>query len=252
MKRNDAAPVRARRGQVVAVVLAVGALLLGIGAVKVLAPGGAEDRPASAARLAGASPASGDTIGLDLGPVTQADVAACLAPGFAGDPAEVTVVYGVEQRTHDGSVPVMVLRNQAGQIRLCDQFGGDYPAEAPPEATAAKAVAFLSSGRRDWNCEQRTRTLRRFTMTEWLSTSPEVDALRLRFVVDGVPGPWFTTRPVDGHAHLLGWLDGPLARGARLAVQQRVLDVHGSPVTQTTLPRSQRLPGCSGGSVQIG
>ncbi len=258
MERTDRAPGRRRRrGAVAGTALAVGALVLGIGAVRLLASG---DRPEAgdSARLADGSPLPADAPGLDRGSIDRgsigrADVAGCLAPDFATDPALVTVLYGVRQKTPDGSVPVLILRNRAGRIRLCDEFGGDYLAQLPPErATAANPVAFYSTGRRDWNCEQRTQKLRRFTMTEWLSTSAPVHTVRLRFVVDGTPGAWFATRAANGFAHLQAWLDGPLPRGTRLAVQQEVLDATGAPVAQTMLPAGQRLPGCTAGSVQIG
>ncbi len=253
MQHDDRAPARGHRGVVAATVLTVAAVVLGLGVLRG-GPPGHDGHGDAAARLAGSPTAAGEpTLDLDLGPTGPADVTGCLSPDFAGDPAQVTVLYGVRQRTHDGSVPVLVLRNRAGEVRLCDQFGGDYPAQAPPDrATAAEPVAFYSNGRRDWNCQQRTGTLRRFTLTEWLATASAVNSVRVRFVVNGRPGPWFTTRPVDGLAHLQGWLDGPLHRSARVVVEHQVLDAQGGTVTQTTLPSNQRVAGCSGGSAQIG
>ncbi|MGZ6804661.1 MAG: hypothetical protein ACXVFU_16575, partial [Nocardioidaceae bacterium] len=130
---------------------------------------------------------------------------------------------------------------------------GDYPSQLPlREATAARPVTFYSAGRRDWSCEQASRTLKRFTMTEWLSVTKAVDSVRLRFVVDGTPGPWFTTRASHGFAHLQAWLDGPLPKSRHLLLEEQVLDASGAPVAQDTVPARQKLPGCVSGSVQIG
>lgn len=254
MDRTPHATGRGRYGVIAAVAVVVAALVVGGAALKV-AGGGHDARPSASAQLSASSQLPDGTLDLDLGPVTDpAAIAACLAPDFASDPAEVSVVYGQVQKTRDGSVPVLVLRNTAGEIRLCDVFGGDYPSKAPrDEASAAAPVAFYASGRRDWNCEESTRTLRHFTMTEWLSVAGRVQTVRTRFVVAGTPGPWFTTKAVDGLAHLQAWLDGPLAPGTRVMVQHQVLDADGHRVPQKALPGHQRLPGCSaGGSAQIG
>jgi hypothetical protein len=228
------------------------AVVSGLGAVSVGRVGvtdtGASVRPvASAAR-------TGGVVDLDLGPVTrQAAVARCLASGFATRSGQVRVLYGVRQQLPRGSVAVLILRNGAGTVRLCDQFGGDYPARLPPpRATRTRPVVFYSTGRRDWNCEQSTQRLRRFTMTQWLSTEPVVHSVRLRFVVNGVPRRWFATRPLNGFAHVQAWLSGPLPCSARLAVEERVLDGHGRALRDTALPAHQRLAGCPNGSVQIG
>lgn len=231
-----------RHGAVaLSVVLTAGGLVSGLGTVPSVLP------VASAARTQG-------VLNLDLGPVTRrAAVARCLTPGFATRPAQVSVLYGVRQKLPRGSVAVLILRNRTGTVRLCDQFGGDYLAQLPPpRATPTKPVAFYSTGRRDWNCEQSTQRLRRFTMTQWLSTRPVVHSIRLRFVVNGVPRRWFATRPVNGFAHVQAWLSGPLPRSARLAVEQRALDGQGRALRHTPLPAHQRLPGCTNGSVQIG
>lgn len=235
-----------RHAAVLGAALAVAGVALGVGALQVRAtdpPG-----PDAAARLAG-SPV--ERIDLDLGPASPESVRPCLSPDFGTDPAQISVRYGVRQRTGHGPAPVFVLRNPAGLTRLCDQYGGDYPAQAPaPVATRRHPVAFLSTGRRTWTCDG--RTVDRFVMTEWLSTAPRVRSVRLRFVVGQEPGPWFTTHPEHGFAHLSGWLAGPVAAGTPMAVQQQALDAGGRPVMQRVLPRRERLPGCAGGSAQIG
>lgn len=235
-----------RHAAVLGAALAVAGVALGVGALQVRAtdpPG-----PDPSAQLAGSST---DTVDLDLGPASRAAVRPCLSPDFGTDPAQISVVYGVRQRTGSRPAPALVLRNPAGLTRLCDQYGGDYPAQAPaPVATRRHPVAFFSTGRRLWTCDG--RTVDRFVMTEWLSTAPRVRAVRLRFVVDGQPGPWFTTRPEHGFAHLTGWLAGPMAAGTPMAVQQQVRDAHGRVVRQGVLPHHERLPGCAGGSAQIG
>ena len=73
-----------------------------------------------------------------------------------------------------------------------------------------------------------------------------------RFWVAGVPGPWFETRAHGGYAHLQTWLQGPEPRST-YAQQFQVLDADGTAVPQTALPTGkQPLPGCQGGSVEIG
>jgi len=242
-----------RHGAVVlSVMLTVGALISGLEAAS--ATSGAVTDTAVSVRPAVLAARAGDVLDLDLGPVTRrAAVARCLAPGFATRPAQVSILYGVRQKLPGTSVAVLILRNRAGTVRLCDQFGGDYLAQLPPpRATRTKPVVFYSTGRSDWNCEQTTQRLRRFTMTQWLSTRPVVHTVRLRFVVNGAPRRWFATRPVNGFAHVQAWLSGPLPRNARLAVEQRALDGHGRPLRHTQLPEHRRLAGCTNGSVQIG
>lgn len=248
-----------RQHVVIAVaVLAVAALVLGVSAIRLFGSDSAH-RP-HAAQLAD-GPTSGTTDGtgtgsdveLDVGVAGQAAVADCVGSDFAADPADVTMMYGVQQRTHAGQTAVLVLRNAAGDLRLCDQYGADSPSQAPVEtATADHPVTFLSNGRRDWNCTPDTHELRRFTITEWLSVAPQVDTVQLRFVVDGVAGPWFITHAHDGLVHLAGWLDGPQDRGSRVVMEHRVLDAAGDPVAQQALPGSQKLSGCAAGSAQIG
>ena len=82
--------------------------------------------------------------------------------------------------------------------------------------------------------------------------SPDVATVRERFWVAGVPGPWFETRAHGGYAHLQTWLQGPEPRST-YAQQFQVLDADGTAVPQTALPTGkQPLPGCQGGSVEIG
>ncbi|MGN6130285.1 MAG: hypothetical protein ACTHOK_08080 [Nocardioidaceae bacterium] len=234
-----------RQAVVLAAALAVAGVALGVGALQVHAT---DPGPDAAAQLAD-SPSH--AVALDLGPASPASVKRCLSPDFGTDPAQISVVYGVRQRTGSGAAPAFVLRNAAGVTRLCDQYGGDFPAQAPaPVATRRHPVTFFSSGRRIWTCDG--RTVDRFVTTEWLSTAPRVRSVRLRFVVGGRPGPWFTTRPQHGFAHLTGWLEGPVAHHTPMAVQQQVRDGHGRPVKQHVLPKRERLLGCAGGSAQIG
>lgn len=242
-----------RRGTVAATAAGVATLLLGGGLTSLVWHGHAT-RPAAGPATPGHHRTSGAPVptstSADLGPVTDpAEVKDCLAPGFATDTADVAVVYGVTQKTPDGSSPVLVLRNATGQTRLCDLFGGDYPAMSPlPQADADHPVVFYSTGRRDWTCEQDTHALKRFTVTEWLSVADPVASVRLRFVVGGTPGDWVTTDARDGFVHLQAWLDGPVRHGTSLAMQQQVLDHQGNLVSHTVLPRTQRLPGCGPGS----
>jgi hypothetical protein len=194
-------------------------------------------------------------LDLDVGPVTDpAAIEDCLLPGFARNAESVEVLYGVEQRTADGSVPVLVLRNHDGEVQLCDVQGPDQPATLPlAEASEAEPAVFLASGRAVWDCQG--KKLAGYSNTTWLAVDDSVASVRQRFWVDGVPEPWFTTRAVDGFAHLQTWLSGPLARTAEVQVEHEVLDASGEPVAQSALPAGKRsLETCAagGGDVQIG
>jgi hypothetical protein len=240
---------------VLATILAVAALILGAGWLRALTTSDsttATDRTGHAAVTAVSAPGPND---LDLGAATQDDVATCLSPDFATDPSQVDMLYGVRQRRIGGSVPVLVLRNAAGDVRLCDQFGIDSPSQAPlATVSSARPIAFLSNGRSDWSCAGTSRVLDRFQSSTWLVVSSEVATVEQRYLVDGVAGPWFTTKAQGGYAHLETWLQGPEPAGTKLAQQFRVLDASGNAVRQTALPaRATALTGCSaGGSAQIG
>ena len=210
----------------------------------------------AAGQTTGRSSAGPDTADLDRGAVSDADVATCLAPDFATAVADVDPLYGEVQSTPSGEEPVLVLRNQAGDLRLCDAFGGDSPAVAPlPTPSVTDPVAFLSTGRASWQCTGDDRlALGGYQSTSWLAVAPTVHTIEQRYVVDGSPGEWFSTTPRGGYAHLHTWIDGPLPAGTTYAVQWRVLDADGHPVQQSTLPTARTgLSGCTAaGSAQIG
>lgn len=196
-----------------------------------------------------------EALDLDMGSVTDpAAIEDCLLPGFAADADAVEVLYGVEQRTEEGSTPVLVLRNADGDVQLCDVAGPDQPSTLPlAEPTATEAAVFLANGRASWDCEG--KKLHGYSSTTWLAVDASVDRVQQRFWVDGVPEPWFTTRAVDGFAHLQTWLSGPLTRSAEVEVEHRVLDATGELVSQTALPTGkQPLETCTagGGDAQIG
>jgi hypothetical protein len=191
---------------------------------------------------------------LDVGTTNPDDVVACLAPGFAVAPREVEVLYGVQQRRPGGTNAVLVLRNEAGELRLCDQFGADRPSQAPvPTASREHPVDFLSDGRTEWSCSG--TTLERLRMSTWLVVAPDVATVRQRFVVDGDPGRWFDTEAENGYAHLQTWITGPHSDGTSYAEEFRVLDKAGNAVEQDVLPTEpSALSGCpaGGGSADIG
>lgn len=196
-----------------------------------------------------------EVLDLDMGPVTDpAAIEDCLLPGFAANADAVEVLYGVEQRTIDGSTPVLVLRNTDGDVQLCDVAGPDRPSALPlAEPTAAEPAVFLANGRASWDCEG--KKLHGYSSTAWLAVDASVDRVQQRFWVDGVPEPWFTTKAVDGYAHLQTWLDGPLPKSAEVMVEHRVLDGAGEPVAQSALPtEAEPLETCAdaGADVQIG
>ena len=227
----------------------VAALVLGAGYLKALS---LHTAPAPVAAV----PSDDASVRvIDDGTVSQADVTACLTAGFAADASQVDVLYGVRQLRLGGSNPVLVLRNAAGDVRLCDRFGPDSPSQSPlPAASPTQPVTFLSSGRSSWTCAGTSQVLDRFEQSTWLVVSPTVATVQQRFWVDGVAGPWFETAAQSGYAHLQSWLEGPEPAATRYAEQFRVLDADGVDVPQDALPtRPSALAGCSaGGSAQIG
>ncbi|NUS50443.1 MAG: hypothetical protein HOQ22_05300, partial [Nocardioidaceae bacterium] len=215
----------------------------------------ADDVAISGPSAAGPTVPPADVVDLDRGPVGDASVTACLTPGFATSADQVEVRYARTQATDTGTAAVLVLRNRAGDLRLCDAYGADAPAVAPvPVATDAEPVVFLSTGRATWSCRGADRVLESFRSSTWLAVAPAVRTVQQRFWVGDVPGPWFRTRARDGYAHLQTWLTGPEPAGTRFAVQYRVLGADGADVPQHALPTGRRaLPGCgSGGSAEIG
>jgi hypothetical protein len=236
---------------VLIVVVLVAALLLGVNALH----GHGRDAGTAAAGPQSTLSASAATD-LDQAPVSDADVAACLTPSFATEVADVDLLYGEVQSTPSGQAPVLVLRNTAGDLRLCDAFGGDAPAVAPlPRPSTSEPVVFLSTGRSSWQCTGPAKKgLQGYQSTTWLAVAPAVHTVEQRFFVDDTPGPWFTTQARGGYAHLHTWVEGPQPAGTTYAGQWRVLDAEGHVVQQSALPTAKAtLPGCTGvGSAEIG
>ena len=229
---------------VVGVAMLVAALVLGVGAVKKLSRSD-QPPPRRAAGLSAAESPVGVTD-LDLGPTDAHERSVCAAPGYD------EVLYAERQLRFGGTSGVLVLRNAAGDLRLCDRFGTGGPSEVPlPTPTKDDPVVFVSNGRAAWTCDG--TTLRRFEQSTWLAVSPQVATVRERFWVDGVPGTWFQTAAQNGYAHLQTWLQGP-EPGSRFAQQFQVLDAVGAVVPQTALPTGREpLSGCTGhGSAEIG
>lgn len=242
--------LRGRHGAVVASSLTVAVIVLGIASVKL-----GDTTKASPPTTAELSAGTDEPIlDLDLGPLTGPPAGSvCTAPDVDAGSPEVELLYGMRQKSASGSGPVLLLRDGAGDLLMCDVAGPDRPAQLPlPQASSAEPVVFLTNGRSRWECTG--ETLDRYTSTTWLAVTPDVDRVQQRFVVDGAPGPWFTTHAAGGYAHLQTWLDGPVAGDTRLSTEYRVLDAAGEPVRQSALESAADLPGgCSdGGDVTIG
>lgn len=244
---STTSPSRRHFGAVVAAVLAVAVVVTGASALSLT---GRDPDPTPAQQAS--APTQDPTVDLDQGEPTAADVEACVSGDFAPDASSVEVLYGVRQQSPDGDVPVLLLRNAAGDLRFCDLAGPDAPAQLPlPETSADEPVVFLTNGRRSWDCTG--RQVEGYTATTWLAAGPEVATLQQRYWQDGKPGPWFTTEARGGYAHLQTWVTGPLPEQAQLGVQTQALDADGRTVSWSALPRGrQPLPGCVGGDAQIG
>ena len=237
-------PSAQRRSVVVAAVLGVAAAVVGVSVLQ-----GVGSEPASPPR---ATPTvlGEQVMVLDLGEVPAGEARdACGTPAFSA--GGVDVRYAVRQATEEGDVPVVLLANAEGELRMCDVAGPDHPAQFPvPTASDAEPVVSLA-GRASWECTG-TR-LDRYTSTSWLAVDDAVDRVEQRFVVDGVAGPWFSTKASGGYAHLQAWETGPLPQGTSLVVEHRVLDAEGEPVAQGHLPVGPtELGRCEDGDVQIG
>jgi hypothetical protein len=251
--RTPAFPAGARRnGLAVVAALTVAAVAVGVAAISFPPDPSGDGGPAATTTSASEPSPDASVLEVDHGPGDDPDaVADCAGDGFADDPADVEVLYDVVQEAPDGTTPVLALRNAAGELRLCDMTGPDAPAVLPlPQSDAATPVVELTSGDRVWDCDE--TVLAGFRATTWLSTEPEVAEVAQRFVVDGTPGPWFSSTPVDGVGHLQVWLDRQ-AEGAVIHLEQRALHADGSQV-DTGWAGTQRIAGCAGtdGEVQIG
>ena len=143
-----------------------------------------------------------------------------------------------------------ILRNDDGDLRLCDANGGDYPSQVPIEyADAANPIRHLTNGRMGWDCDG--KRLEAFNVTRWFSVTPAVANVGLRFVVDGAAGPWFSADAKNGFVHVHGWLDEQQADTA-VHLQVRVLDAQGNNVPQTEIATApQPVMACDGSSVEI-
>ncbi len=231
---------------VAAAALGVAVAVVGVSALRDSGSGTATAGPAAEPTVLG-----DELLVLDRGVVSDVDaVRSCATKAFAG-PRPVEVMYGVRQLDADSEAPVVVLRNAAGELRLCDAAGPDSPAQAPvPSASEAEPVVFLGA-RAAWDCTR--ARLDRYSAATWLAVDDQVATVRQRLWVDGEPGPWFTTEAVNGFAHVAAWEDGPLPKGTELAAQYDVLDADGGAVAQDALPVDPEPVGwCEDGDVQIG
>lgn len=245
---------RRRSGAVIVAALTVAAVVVGVAAV--MWPGGSDGAGPTATPTSAGGSGSGDpdatVVLVDHGPTDDPGaVAACAGTGYADDPAEIEVLYDVEQDAPGTTTPVLLLRNAAGDLRLCDMTGPDSPATLPvPEASSDDPVVELTNTDEAWDCDGTVLT--GFRTATWLSVDPAVASIAQRFVVGGTPGQWFSTAPVDGVAHLQTWL-GPQVEGAEVVLEQRALDASGEPVGRTSWDGSRTIAGCEGGGdVQIG
>lgn len=173
----------------------------------------------------------------------------CATSAFAADPDAVRVLYGRRQlQSPTAASRVFVLRNGDGKVLLCDMFGRDRPAILPlPTTSAERPAVFFTNGQRRWSCDG--ATLRSFRMTTWLKVERPVASARVRYVRDGVAGPWFTSARQSRFVHLQSWLRDAAAT-EQLQVELQVLDGAGDPIAVRGLPRGPRpLDGCGGGTL---
>ncbi|MFI5706773.1 hypothetical protein [Kribbella sp. NPDC051620] len=59
----------------------------------------------------------------------------------------------------------------------------------------------------------------------WIRTPSTVDRVRQRILVDGTPrSPWFSSKAVDGLSFTQAWIDAPISRSAKYTVEVQFLD----------------------------
>lgn len=189
-------------------------------------------------------------IDLDLGAIGKfVALKYCATKAFAADPDSVRVLYGQRQlRGLDASSRVFVLRNGDGKVLLCDMFGRDRPSTLPlPTTSADRPAVFFTAGQRRWTCDG--DVLRSFRMTSWLKVQDPIRSARVRYTVNGVPGPWFTSARQGRFIHLQSWLGAALPTDV-LKAELQLLDAAGDPVSVPGIPSGARkIDGCSGNVV---
>lgn len=184
--------------------------------------------------LGGHAAQGADVVDLDLGPLGKsAALDSCATQGFVdGKPGQLSVRYGMLQRTRVGSRGSFVLRNHAGRLLFCDMFGRQTPAVRPiPTSSPQRPAVIVTNSIQEWPCTKSVL----FRTNLWLKVQDPVRSARMRYWVNGEPGPWFTSRRQGRFVHLQSWL-APAPRGAVLKMQTqvrngagRVMDVKGLP-----------------------
>jgi hypothetical protein len=186
---------------------------------------------------------SPEEIGLDATPLDNATATALCGPDGFGD---ARVLYAQRQVSPIGPAPAILIENERGDWWACDRYGGSAPATFPvPLATAHDPAVPFTTGWRSWDCAG--TVLHRLQIGEWFSTAPEVATLRLRFIVEGAPGPWFSTTASDGIAHLQAWLEGDLPAGTSIVLEHEFSDAAGRTVGAEASQSVEELPDCSDG-----
>jgi hypothetical protein len=186
---------------------------------------------------------SPEEIHLDVEPLQHDTAATLCGPDGFGD---AQVLFAQRQVSPIGPAPAILVENDRGDWWACDRYGGSAPATLPvPLATSNDAAVPFTTGWRSWDCEG--TVLHRLQIGEWFSTAPEVATLRTRFVVDGAPGPWFSTSAYDGFAHLQAWLEGDLPAGTRIVLEHGFSDADGLEVETGMSQSGEPLPDCSDG-----
>lgn len=198
------------------------------------------------------SPATAEgALNLDVGEVSEGAVADCIADGFAGSPDEVVVDYESQQLAEEGSSPVLLLRNEEGDVRLCDMFGLNRPAEVPqPVATPATPAVFFTVERQRWQCTD--EAWEAYAIGTWLAVTDPVAYGQLRFLVDGRESDWFTSEARNGFVHLQAWLRDPPV-GSEILIEVRLLDESGDRVSSEGVePGPFKALECPGADIEIG
>jgi hypothetical protein len=210
-------------------------------------------------------------VDLDLGPLSQAEIALALreCPFRNGTPERVLHTRKVRSGWGDGVEWTIVREGRTpakgyfiapggGHLTACVGRPGEDPAHDfrmvdfmtsfGPALTAEELAklpegASLSSYHYDDGFRPKEGIMlealpgKMWTTTLWLRVPKEVDRVRQRIVVDGKPQRWFSSAAVDGISFTQAWMAAPIKRSAVYTIDVQFLDSSG---------RAVGIPGSTG------
>jgi hypothetical protein len=234
-------PFRSRRWLTPAVAAASIAVIAG-GALLIAGLNRSNGEPAgqsSAGKSAGTSGAR--DISIDRGSLTpaQAKIAArqCLA-GLTRSSGPVPIdriLHPVKVARAGSRTPVPTLVVRSGQ-RWYTCLGPEKPNSIWDFSTHRRPLE-VHLNPTGFGGIAHSGTLDQIFLDSWTAVDPGVATVRRRIIIHGQPGPWYTTKAVDGLAFIHAWDGRDLHLGDKIAVQTEQLDPTGhriGPLAETT------------------